>query len=90
LSRVVLREGKLAMNGRTFKPVKITIKGKTKTLRTVLQAGTTLLNDWPEQTPAVKKAELLVLDVMNEAASPEELRRALIAAARASGIKHSE
>jgi hypothetical protein len=75
---------------RTFKPVRITIAGKTKTLRTVLAAGNTPLNDWPEQTMAAKKAERLVLDAMNEAASPEDVRRALIVAAKASGIETSE
>ncbi|MDL2407373.1 DUF982 domain-containing protein [Rhizobium calliandrae] len=75
---------------RTFKPVKITIAGKTKTLRTVLQAGNALLDDWPAQTPAAKKAERLVLDVMNEVAEPEDVRRALIAAAKESGIETSE
>ncbi|MBB4571203.1 DUF982 domain-containing protein [Rhizobium leucaenae] len=75
---------------RTFKPVTITIKGKKKTLRTVLQAGNTLLDDWPEQTMAAKKAERLVLDVLNDVAEPEDVRRALIAAAEASGLKHSQ
>ena len=78
------------MSGRrTFKPVKITIKGKTKTVYTVMQAGKTLLNEWPEQTPQAKAAERLVLDVVNEVATPEEVRRAFLAAATASDIKYS-
>lgn len=72
---------------RSFKPVKITINGKTRTVYNVVQAGNTLLNDWPEQTPAAKAAELLVLDVFNDVAEPEQVRRAFITAARASGIK---
>ncbi|EJZ19571.1 DUF982 domain-containing protein [Rhizobium sp. Pop5] len=69
-----------------FRPVTITIGGKKRTLRTVLQAGNTLMNDWPEQTPAARAAEMLVLDAINEVASPEEVRRALIAAAKLSDI----
>lgn len=77
------------MSKRRFKAVTITINGKQKTLRTVLQAGNALLNDWPEQTPAAKAAEMIVLDVFADIAEPEEVRRALIAAARASDIKCS-
>jgi len=74
---------------RSFKPVKITINGKTRTVYNVVQAGNTLLNDWPEQTPAAKVAERLVLDVFNDAAEPEQVRRAFITAAKASDIKYS-
>ncbi|MFS2179187.1 DUF982 domain-containing protein [Rhizobium pisi] len=77
------------MSKRTFKPVKITIKGKTKTVYTVLQAGNALLNDWPEQTPAARAAELLVLDAFNDISDAEHVRRAFIAAAKASHIKFS-
>ncbi|MCH4544705.1 DUF982 domain-containing protein [Rhizobium changzhiense] len=74
---------------RSFKPVKITINGKTRTVYNVVQAGNTLLNDWPEQTPAAKVAERLVLDVFNDAAGPEQVRRAFITAAKASDINFS-
>ncbi|WP_458387123.1 DUF982 domain-containing protein [Rhizobium pisi] len=77
------------MSKRTFKPVKITVNGKTRTVYTVLQAGKTLLNDWPEQTPSAKAAELLVLDAFNDIADPEQVRRAFIVAAKASGIKYT-
>lgn len=77
------------MSKRSFKPVKITVNGKTRTVYTVLQAGNTLLNDWPEQTPAAKAAELLVLDAFNDIADAEQVRRAFIAAAKASDIKYS-
>jgi len=42
-----------------------------------------------EQTPAAKAAELLVLDVFNDVAEPEQVRRAFITAAKASDIKFS-
>ncbi|MGR8923883.1 DUF982 domain-containing protein (plasmid) [Rhizobium leguminosarum] len=77
------------MSKRTFKPVKITINGKTKTVYTVLQAGNALLDDWPEQTPAANAAELLVLDAFNDLADAEHVRRAFIVAAKASDIKFS-
>ncbi|WHO72507.1 MULTISPECIES: DUF982 domain-containing protein [Rhizobium] len=74
---------------RSFKPVKITINGKVRTVYNVVQAGNALLNDWPDQTPAAKVAERLVLDVFNDAAEPEQVRRAFITAAKASDIKYS-
>ena len=74
---------------RSFKPVKITINGKVRTVYNVVQAGNTVLNDWPDQTPAAKVAERLVLDVFNDAAEPEQVRRAFITAAKASDIKYS-
>ncbi|MBX5160440.1 MULTISPECIES: DUF982 domain-containing protein [unclassified Rhizobium] len=74
---------------RSFKPVKITINGKVRTVYNVVQAGNTLLNDWPDQTAAAKVAERLVLDVFNDAAEPEQVRRAFITAAKASDIKYS-
>ncbi|MGO8503793.1 DUF982 domain-containing protein [Rhizobium leguminosarum] len=77
------------MSKRTFKPVKITVNAKTRTVHTVLQAGNTLLNDWPEQTPAAKVAERLVVDVFNDLADPGQVRPAFIAAARASDIKYT-
>lgn len=74
---------------RSFKPVKITINGKVRTVYNVVQAGNALLNDWPDQTPAAKVAEGLVLDVFKDAAEPEQVRRAFITAAKASDIKFS-
>ena len=74
---------------RSFKPVKITINGKVRTVYNVVQAGNALLNDWPDQTPAAKVAERLVLDVFNDVAGPEQVRRAFITAAKASDIKYS-
>ncbi|PZM15451.1 DUF982 domain-containing protein [Rhizobium tubonense] len=67
---------------RTFKPVRILVAGKYKTVHTVLGAGKMLLDEWPNETgPARHRAQMTVLDAMNEAKSPEEVRSALLIAA---------
>jgi hypothetical protein len=67
---------------RTFKPVRILVAGKYKTIHTVLGAGKMLLDEWPNEIgPARHRAQMTVLDAMNEVKSPDEVRSALLVAA---------
>ncbi|PZM07567.1 DUF982 domain-containing protein [Rhizobium tubonense] len=75
---------------RIFRPVRILVAGKYKTVHTVMGAGKLLLNQWPrEDGPARHKAQMTVLDAFNEEKSPEEVRQALLIAAAEANLDHS-
>jgi hypothetical protein len=64
---------------KTFKAVRILVAGKYKTVHTVLGAGNALL-EFPSGD-AQRSASRAVLDNFNDTASPQDVRRKLIAAA---------
>jgi len=76
---------------RTFRPVRILVAGRYKTVNTVMGAGKLLMDRWPaEGGPARKRAQVTVLDAFNELKSPEEVRQALLIAASEAHIQVKE
>ena len=64
---------------KTFKPVRILVAGKYKTVHTVLGAGKALL-EFP-LGDAQRSASRAVMDNFNDALSPQDVRNKFIAAA---------
>jgi hypothetical protein len=59
---------------RTFRPVRILVASRYKTVRTVIGAGKMLIDQWPTDAgPTRDKAQMTVLDAFNEQKSPEEV-----------------
>ncbi|MEF0941739.1 DUF982 domain-containing protein [Rhizobium sp. BR 362] len=75
---------------RTFRPVKITVAGRTRELKTVLDVAKLHTgNDWPLQNgPAQSKVRLAMVEALNDEKSPEEVRQALLRAAREAYLKY--
>jgi hypothetical protein len=65
--------------GRTFKPVRILVAGKYKTVHTVVGAARALLDIPPSE--AEHRATMAVLRNFNDGVSPQDVRDKLIAAA---------
>jgi hypothetical protein len=76
---------------RTFRPVRIPVAGKYKTINTVMGAGKLPMNQWPEEAgPARKRAEMTVLEAFNDAKSPAEVRQAFLYAADETYLDYRE
>ncbi|PZM16692.1 hypothetical protein CPY51_00045 [Rhizobium tubonense] len=63
---------------RTFRPVSIAVGARYRTASTVVDVGKLLLlGEWPDH----RRAEMAVLDAVNDYMEPEEIRSAFLVAA---------
>jgi hypothetical protein len=72
---------------KTFKPVRILIAGKYKTVHTVLGAANALLQMPKMHGAANHRAAMLALENFNDSVPPEDVRNAFIRAAIESNLK---